>query len=69
MINHNSPIKIYGEGAITCRIVLYYMELNMNVAYVEKDISEEHLRSIRSNTIITSDMVDSDEKVKCMVHQ
>ena len=41
----------------------------MNVAYVEKDIAEENLRTIRSNKIVTADMVDSNVKVKCMVHQ
>ena len=41
----------------------------MNVAYVEKEFAEEHLRAIRSNNIITADMVDSNGKVKCMVQQ
>ena len=45
------------------------MALKMNVAYVEKDNAEEHLRAIRSDGIITADMVDSTGKVKCMVHQ
>ena len=41
----------------------------MNVAYVENDIAEDYLRSIRSNRIITTDMVDSNGKINCMVHQ
>ena len=45
------------------------MSLKMNVAYVEKDSAEEKLRAIRSDKIITSDMVDSNGKVKCIVHQ
>ena len=45
------------------------MASKMNVAYVEKDIAEEHLIAIRSDKIITADMVDSNVKVKFMVHQ
>ena len=41
----------------------------MNVPYVEKDSAEEHLREIRSNVIITSDMVESNGNLKCMFHQ
>ena len=41
----------------------------MNVAYVEKDSTEDHVRAIRSNIIITADMVDINGKVKSMVHQ
>ena len=41
----------------------------MNVSSVEKDSAEEHLRAIRSNEIITADMLNSNERVKCMVHQ
>ena len=39
------------------------------VSYMEKDSEEEHLRAIRSENIITADMVDCNGKVKCMVHQ
>ena len=45
------------------------MALKVNIAYVEKDSAEEHLREIRSDEIITVDMVDSNGKVKRMVHQ
>ena len=45
------------------------MASKMNVSYVENDSAEEHLREIRSNNIITADMVDSNGKVECMVHQ
>ena len=45
------------------------MALEMNVAYLENDIAEENLREIRSKVISTTDMVDSNGKVKCMVHQ
>ena len=41
----------------------------MNVPYVEKNGAEDHLKAIRSNVIITVDMVDSNEKVKYMFHQ
>ena len=41
----------------------------MNVAYVKKDSAEKHLIEIRSNRIITADMVDINGKVKSMVHQ
>ena len=41
----------------------------MNVTYVEKDRTEEHLRAISSNVIITVDMVDSNGKVKFIFHQ
>ena len=43
------------------------MESEMNVADVEKDSAEEHLRSIRRDEIITADISDSNGKVKCMV--
>ena len=46
-----------------------YLASKMNVTYVEKDIVEEHLIAIRSEKIITADMVDSNVKVKCMVNQ
>ena len=62
-------IKIYGEGAINYEVVQDYMALKMNVSYVENDSAEENLRVIRSYGIITADMVDSNVKVKCMVHQ
>ena len=45
------------------------MASKMNFAYVEKDSIEESLRAIRSNIILTADMVNSNGKVKCMVHQ
>ena len=45
------------------------MASKVNVAYVEKDSPEEHLKVIRSTKIIIADMVDSNLKVKCMVHQ
>ena len=45
------------------------MASKTNVTYVENDIAEEHLRAIRSDEIITADMVDSNGNVKCMVHQ
>ena len=45
------------------------MASRMNVAYVEKVSAEEHLRAISSGIIINADMVDSNVKVDCMVHQ
>ena len=45
------------------------MASEMNVAYVEKDSAEDNFRSIRSNRIITADVVDSNGNLKCMVHQ
>ena len=45
------------------------MAFEINVACVEKDSAEEHLISIRSDGIITADMVDSNEKVECIVNQ
>ena len=36
---------------------------------MENNSVEEHLRAIRSDGIITADMVDSNGKVKCMFHQ
>ena len=68
-ISHNSPIKIDGEGGITYKVFRYYMALKINVSYVETDSAEEHLREIRSNKIVTTDMVNSNRKVRCMVHQ
>ena len=44
------------------------MAPKMNVAYVEKYSTEEHLREIRSNRTIIADMVESNVKVKCMVN-
>ena len=38
----------------------------MNVPYVEKDSTEEHLIAIRSKVIINVDMVEINGKVKCM---
>ena len=49
-----------GEGALLCR---------PRKDHTEKDIAEEHLRAIRSVEIVTAEMVDSNGKVKCMVHQ
>ena len=68
-IIHNSQIKIYGEGDITYKVVWYYMALKINVSYMEKDSTGKYLREIRSNNIITEYVVDSNVKVKCMVHQ
>ena len=68
-IIHNSQIKIYGEGDITYKVVWYYMALKINVSYMEKDSTGKYLRDIRSNNIITEYVVDSNVKVKCMVHQ
>ena len=45
------------------------MASKINVAYVEEDIVEERFRSIRRNIIITTYIMDSNGKVKCMVHQ
>ena len=45
------------------------MASKINVSYAEKDSAEDPLRAIRSNGIITADMVDSNGNVKCMVHQ
>ena len=45
------------------------MASKTNVDYVEMDSAEDYLREIRSNGIINPDMVDSNGKVKCMVHQ
>ena len=39
-IIHNSPTKIYGEGAINYEVVRDYMESKINVAYVEKNSTE-----------------------------
>ena len=66
---NDSPIKINGEGAITYEVVQDYMASKINVAYVEKDSAEEHLREIWSNIIITADMFGINGKVKFMVHQ
>ena len=44
------------------------MASKIKVAHVEKDSVEKIFRSIRSNEIITADIVDSTGKVKCMVH-
>ena len=45
------------------------MASKMNVAYVEKYSAEENLIAIRSDEIITAYMLESNVKVKCMVHQ
>ena len=45
------------------------MASKMNVAYVEINSTEENLRVIRSNWIITADMVEINVKVKFMAHQ
>ena len=45
------------------------MASKMNVAYVENNSAGDHLIVIRSEGIITAYMVDSNGKVKCMVHQ
>ena len=45
------------------------MSLKINVAYVGKYSSEEYLREIRSNVIIVADMLDSNVKLKNVVHQ
>ena len=68
-ISHNSSVKIYGEGAITYKVVQNYMAPKLNVAYMENDDVEEHLRAIESNKVINSDMVYSNGKVKFMVHK
>ena len=68
-ISHYISIKIYGEGAITYKVVRDYMASKMNIDYVEKDSAEDHFIVTRSNKIITTYMVDSNVKVKCMVHQ
>ena len=54
---------------MTYKVVRDHMASKMNVAYVEKDSAEEHLRAIRSKVIITVEMLDSNGKVKCMFHQ
>ena len=41
----------------------------MNIAFVEKDSTGDHLRAIISNGMITAEMVGSDGKGMCMVHQ
>ena len=68
-ISHNISIKIDEEGDINYEVFWDYMASKMNTAYVEKDSAENHLKAIRSNTIITADIVDSNGKVNCMVHQ
>ena len=45
------------------------MASEINVNYMEKDCVKDHLREIRSNKIVTADIVDSTGKVNCMVHQ
>ena len=45
------------------------MALKIIVGYAEKDSAEEHLIVIRIDIFIISDMIDSNGKVKCMVHQ
>ena len=45
------------------------MASKINDASVENDSVEGNLRAIRSDKIITTEMVDSNGKVKCMVHQ
>ena len=45
------------------------MASKINVAYVEKDSVEGHFRAIRSDKIITTDMVDSNGNLEYMVHQ
>ena len=45
------------------------MASKMNVAYVEKDSTEDHLRAIRSDGVITADMVDINVKSKSMFRQ
>ena len=44
------------------------MASELNVAYVENNSAEEHLRAIRNNKIIITYMVENNGKVKCMVH-
>ena len=39
------------------------------VDYVENDSAEDHLRAIRTNGINTTDMMNSNGKVKFMVNQ
>ena len=45
------------------------MVSKINVTYLEKDSAEDRLREIRCEKNITTDMVDSNGKVKCTVHQ
>ena len=45
------------------------MASKMNVAHVETDSAEDNLKANISNGIINAYMVDSNGKVKCMVHQ
>ena len=45
------------------------MAYKMNIPYVENYSAEWHLRAIRGDESITADMVYSNGRVKCMVHQ
>ena len=54
---------------MTYEVVRGYMASKMNVDFVDKFSAEEHLRAIRSNGIITAEILDSNGNVKCMVHQ
>ena len=54
---------------MTYKLVQYYMALKMNVANMKKDSAEENLRTIWIKIIVTTDMVDSNGKLNCMVYQ
>lgn len=72
---HNSPIKIDGDGMITYGIIRDYMCTKKNVVLAEKSAAEKYLSNIGKedreeyDITIDDDDVDEDGMVKIYTHQ
>ena len=66
---HNSPICIEGGGAITPALIEGYMQEGMTEVWVDRDTAETYIKDARLDQSITDGTVNSEGKVKYMVHQ
>ncbi len=66
---HDSPIKIEGEGALKDKIIHDYIESKYNIAKIDHDSTIKYLRAINKSDWITPDMMIGDGKVRLQVYQ
>jgi hypothetical protein len=64
---HNLPIKIDGEGAITYQILLDFMCTKSNNLKVDQVVAQKYLDGIDNGEAITDDMED-DETGKVTIY-
>lgn len=68
--DHNSPINIDGDNAITYEVVRDFMETKSNIILADRAAAEKYLKDIDNGQKVTDEIVDEETgKVRLKIHQ